>query len=122
MMKKFVFAILVVVLSSCWGDAPTTNSNNENFSNYNVSNGEMANEKHFCEFCGKEFHSVRDLVANSCKRHPEGVNEGSHKLYEGSIKKRYSCVYCGKEAKSIANLTVNKCKHSPIGGNHKPKL
>lgn len=121
MMKKFILIGCVVFLTSCFGGASTAPSNNGDRSDNNIEECEK-NDIYFCEYCGKMFHSVKDLSVNSCKRHPNGANEGCHKLYEGSLKRKYECVYCGKEAKSISDLTVNKCKYSPMGGNHKPRL
>lgn len=122
MMTKLVFAIFIIFLTSCWGDTSTVDSSNDNYSSREIKGSDVENEAYFCEYCGKKFHSVKDLAANLCKRHPDGAHGGKHKLYEGRVRKTYECVYCGKEAKSIADLTANKCKHSPMGGNHRPRL
>ena len=116
---KFVFIISLFFLTSCWGDSSTGNNSNDSNSNSDIK---VENKTCFCEYCGKKFHTVEDLAANLCKRHPDGAYSGKHKLYEGRIKKTYECAFCGKEAKSIADLTANKCKHSPTGGNHRPRL
>ncbi|MCR2005403.1 hypothetical protein [Bacteroides acidifaciens] len=122
MMTKLVFAIFIIFLTSCWGDTSTVDSSSDNYSSREIKGSDVENETYFCEYCGKKFHSVKDLAANLCKRHPDGAHGGKHKLYEGRVRKTYECVYCGKEAKSIADLTANKCKHSPMGGNHRPRL
>ena len=109
-MTKLVFTIFIIFLTSCWGDVSTVNSSNDSYSSREIKESDVENETYFCEYCGKKFHSVKDLAANLCK------------LYEGRVRKTYECVYCGKEAKSIADLTANKCKHSPMGGNHRPRL
>lgn len=84
----------------------------------------MAN-KFFCEYCGKDFNSVRDLVAQPCINHPNGSAKGNHKLYEGSIKSKYTCKYCGKTYNSIRELTAQPCINHPNGsakGKHSPAL
>lgn len=121
MMTKLVFVIFIIFLISCWRDVSTVDLN-DNYSSREIKESDVENETYFCEYCGKKFHSIKDLVANLCKRHPGRVHGGKHKLYEGRVRKTYECVFCGKEAKSIADLTANKCKHSPMGGNHRPRL
>ena len=111
--------LMIVLLSSCWG------SSGSNSSTYHTANKEVHSrhkEKYTCEYCGKEFGNIQDMAINSCKKHPDGIYEGSHKLYEGSTKSRYECKYCGKTAKSIYDLVSSKCKHSPNDGWHRPRL
>jgi hypothetical protein len=81
---------------------------------------------HFtCEYCGNKASSVSSLTGNYCSRHPNGVNKGRHKLYEGSEKSQYVCKYCGNKASSISSLTGNFCSRHPNGvnkGKHAPAL
>ncbi len=78
-------------------------------------------KKYYCEYCGKEFKSIKDMSINSCKKHPKGVYEGSHKAYRGDSKKKYECRYCGKTARTIFDLVSNKCKEAPRNGYHRPR-
>lgn len=81
--------------------------------------------KFYCEYCGRSFSSVSDLTANWCARHPNGTNQGKHKLYEGSEKSKYTCKYCGREFSSISELVANWCARHPNGtnqGKHAPAL
>lgn len=118
-MTKLVFTISIIFLTGCWGGASLQN---DGYSSREIKESDVESGVYFCEYCGKEFHSIKDLATNLCKRHPDGVYSGKHKFYEGRTKKAYECVYCGKDAKSIAELTANKCKYSPSGENHRPKL
>ena len=123
MMTKLVFVIFIFLLTSCWGETSTVvTASNDSYSSHEIKESNVENRIYFCEYCGKKFHSIKDLATNLCKRHPDGAYNGRHKLYEGRTKKFYECVYCGKDAKSIADLTANKCKYSPIGGSHRPRL
>lgn len=77
----------------------------------------------YCEYCGTKASSVSSLTANSCTRHPMGVNKGKHSLYEGSEKSQYTCKYCGNKSTSISSLTANSCTRHPNGvnkGHHSP--
>lgn len=117
-MKNWVDIILLLFLTSCMGIG---NSNSEIVNNTGL---DIANKKEifYCEYCGKKFDSIQDMAINSCKKHPEGILAGPHKLYEGSTHKEwYECKYCGKRAKSIAELVSNKCKYAPNGGWHRPR-
>ena len=77
----------------------------------------------YCEYCGQKFSSVSSLTSSYCYRHPDGVNKGRHKLYEGDEKSQYTCKYCGCKASSISSLTANYCYRHPDGpnkGKHAP--
>jgi len=79
----------------------------------------------YCEYCGSKYSSVSSLTAGSCHRHPNGVNKGKHKLYEGSEKPKYTCKYCGTGNSSISSLTAGSCHRHPNGvnkGKHSPAL
>lgn len=79
----------------------------------------------YCEYCGYKTASVQSLTAMSCIRHPDGVNKGKHKLYEGSEKSMYTCKYCGYQTNSIQSLTSMNCIRHPNGANkgkHSPAL
>lgn len=81
--------------------------------------------KFYCEYCGKDYNSISSLTASNCVRHPNGVNKGKHKLYEGSEKSKYTCKYCGKEYNSISSMTASNCVRHPNGvnkGKHSPAL
>lgn len=83
----------------------------------------MAN--YYCEYCGAKYTSVSSLTVNSCRRHPNGANQGKHKLYEGGEKSQYTCKYCGVNSSSLSSLTVNSCRRHPDGpnkGKHSPAL
>lgn len=114
-MEKLIEIILLSILTSCIG----VGSSNSEISNSNI---DSKKEKYYCEYCGKEFDSIRDMAINSCKKHPDGILAGSHKLYEGSTNKEwYECKYCGKRAKSIFDLASNKCRYAPNEGWHRPR-
>ena len=77
---------------------------------------------YYCEYCGTKYSSISSLTANTCSRHPDGVHQGRHKLYEGSEKSQYFCEYCGTKYSSISSLTANTCSRHPDGvhqGRHK---
>lgn len=82
-------------------------------------------QKFFCEYCGKEFKSIRDLTSSGlqCCNNPNGAMNG-HKLYEGTEKSEYICKYCGKKFRSFADLTSNglRCPKNPNGTRHYPAL
>jgi len=81
--------------------------------------------KFYCEYCGTEFSSVRQLTSLHCFRHPDGSSKGFHKLYEGSEKSKYTCKYCGTQFSSIRQMTALHCFRHPDGpskGFHKPAL
>ena len=77
----------------------------------------------YCEYCGQKYSSVSSLTAYNCPRHPDGVNKGRHKLYEGDEKSQYTCKYCGQKYSSISSLTSYNCSRHPDGvnkGRHAP--
>ena len=79
----------------------------------------------YCEYCGHRFPDVRSLTSGTCVRHPNGVNRGRHKLYEGSEKQEYTCKYCGKKFPSILVMVGGQCVNHPKGsnrGSHAPAL
>lgn len=79
----------------------------------------------FCEYCGHKFPSVRQLASGTCSKHPDGSNRGLHKLYEGTMKSKYTCKYCGREFSTIMVLVGGTCARHPKGsnkGNHAPAL
>lgn len=79
----------------------------------------------YCEYCGTSQSTVSGLTAFKCPRHPNGANQGYHKLYEGSEKKQYVCKYCGTKQSTISGLTAFKCSRHPNGtnkGHHCPAL
>jgi len=79
----------------------------------------------YCEYCGTKYSSVSSLTGSPCHRHPDGVNKGKHKLYEGSEKPKYTCKYCGNGSSSILSLTSSPCHRHPNGinkGKHSPAL
>ena len=83
----------------------------------------MAN--YYCEYCGYKSSSIYSLTSLSCLRHPNGNNNGKHKLYEGSEKSQYVCKYCGYKSSSIYSLTSLICIRHPDGpnkGKHAPAL
>ncbi len=83
----------------------------------------MAN--YFCEYCGTKYSSVSSLTSSSCSKHPNGLNKGKHKLYEGSEKSQYVCKYCGTKNSTLSSLTSNSCSKHPDGlnkGKHAPAL
>ena len=120
-MKIYYIGIILitVMFSSCW-ESSYSNSSTSCMVNKEVDG--RLKEKYICEYCGKEFDNIQDMAINSCKKHPNGTYEGSHKLYEGNSKSIYECKYCGKTAKSIFDLVSSKCKHSPNNGYHRPRL
>ena len=69
----------------------------------------------YCEFCGQKFNSVSSMAGRKCTKHPDGVNKGFHKLYEGSEKSQYICKYCGMKFSSLSLLTYNTCSRHPNG-------
>lgn len=79
----------------------------------------------YCEYCGTKASSIVALTATSCSKHPQGVNKGKHKLYEGGEKSEYFCKYCGTKATNIVGLTSTTCSRHPEGtnkGKHLPAL
>lgn len=79
----------------------------------------------YCEYCGGKFSSMAALTNMHCNRHPDGVNKGYHKLYEGSEKSKYMCKYCGLQSSSIQSLVATHCVKHPNGvnkGYHSPAL
>ena len=34
--------------------------------------------KYFCEYCGEEFSSIRNLTGYKCSKHPNGYHNGYH--------------------------------------------
>ena len=83
----------------------------------------MANS--YCEYCGAKKSGVSSLTSGYCPRHPNGVNKGRHKLYEGGEKSQYTCKYCGVNNRSLSNLTSGYCNRHPNGpnkGRHEPAL
>lgn len=79
----------------------------------------------YCEYCGRQFHDVRQLATAPCPYHPNGSNRGYHKLYEGSLKSRYTCRYCGRTFSSTMQMVTAPCPYHPNGGNkgrHSPAL
>lgn len=79
----------------------------------------------YCAYCGRNFPSVQSLTLNMCPRHPEGASKGSHILYEGSEKAKYTCKFCGQTFPSISTMTGSVCKRHPNGvnkGRHFPAL
>lgn len=117
-MEKLVNIILLFLLTSCINIG---NSNSEALNSNIAFNTTNTREKYYCEYCGKEFDNIRDMAINSCKKHPDGILAGPHKLYEGSMKEWYECKYCGRRAKSIFDLVSNKCKYAPNDGWHRPR-
>lgn len=118
-MEKLVEIVLLSVLASCIGIENSNSKISNNNSDFSSANKK---EEYYCEYCGKKFDSIRDMAINSCKKHPDGILAGSHKLYEGSTNKEwYECKYCGKRAKSIFDLTSNKCRYAPNEGWHRPR-
>ena len=80
---------------------------------------------YYCEYCGKKYSSVQSLTAGWCSRHPNGINKGKHKLYEGSEKQEYTCKYCGRSYNNLTMLTAGWCNRHPNGinkGRHAPSL
>lgn len=83
----------------------------------------MAN--YYCEYCGKAYSTVKDLLNGSCSKHPLGCNKGKHKLYEGGDKAQYTCKYCGKTYKTIKDMVIGSCSKHPDGcnkGKHAPSM
>jgi DNA-directed RNA polymerase subunit RPC12/RpoP len=79
----------------------------------------------YCEYCGTSASSIQSLTGSSCLRHPNGIKNGKHKLYEGSEKSKYVCKYCGTDASSINSLVGSHCSRHPQGfkaGKHAPAL
>lgn len=79
----------------------------------------------YCEYCGQSYGTVSSLTSNNCQRHPNGINKGKHKLYEGAEKSQYTCKFCGQKSTSISSLTSNNCQRHPSGvnkGKHSPAL
>lgn len=93
---------------------------------FSNSTGKMMEKSYcYCEYCGHKFPSVRQLTGGTCPRHPNGSNEGRHKLYEGSGKRSYTCKYCGKRFPGILQMVSATCPDSPKGsnkGSHAPAL
>lgn len=80
---------------------------------------------YYCEYCGHRFVNVRQLVSATCCHHPDGSNNGCHKLYEGSEKTKYTCKYCGRTFSSIMQMVGATCAYHPKGSNkggHAPGL
>lgn len=83
----------------------------------------MAN--YYCEYCGTKRNNIPALTSGYCIRHPNGANNGRHKLYEGSEKSQYSCRLCGTSRNTIDTLTSGYCFRHPNGpnkGRHEPAL
>lgn len=83
----------------------------------------MAN--YYCEYCGERFVSVQSLTSLNCYRHPNGINKGKHKLYEGSEKSQYTCKNCGIKYPNLKTLCTLPCYRHPNGinkGGHSPAL
>jgi len=83
----------------------------------------MAN--YYCEYCGQKFSNVSSLTAACCPRHPNGMGNGKHKLFEGSEKSKYTCKYCGQAFNSLSSLIAASCPRHPHGmgkGKHAPAL
>lgn len=79
----------------------------------------------YCEFCGKDYPTTKQLISSSCSLHPNGAGKGKHKKYEGTKKDRYDCKYCGNVFDSILKLTRSNCSKHPSGagkGRHSPSL
>lgn len=79
----------------------------------------------YCEYCGSKFSTAASLLSQNCPRHPNGINKGKHKLYEGSEKSSYICKYCGSSFTSLSSLTSQNCPSHPNGinnGKHAPAL
>ena len=79
----------------------------------------------YCEFCGQKFNSVSSMAGRKCTKHPDGVNKGFHKLYEGSEKSQYVCKYCGQKFPAISSMAGRGCTKHPNGvnkGYHSPAL
>lgn len=79
----------------------------------------------YCEYCGFSCSSANLLLSSYCFRHPNGMNKGKHKLYEGSEKTQYLCKYCGNKYTSIKLMTSSYCSRHPNGSNkgtHSPSL
>ena len=72
-------------------------------------------ENFYCKRCGRKASSIRNLVAQSCQRHPDGSYKGKCELYEGEEKDEYTCKRCGRRARTIANLTAQSCQRHPDG-------
>ena len=81
--------------------------------------------KYYCEYCGRQFPDVRQLVSAPCSYHPAGPNKGKHKLYEGGEKSQYTCKYCGRNFSSLMQMVTAPCSYHPDGSNkgkHAPAL
>jgi hypothetical protein len=79
----------------------------------------------YCEFCGKDYPTTKQLISSSCSLHPNGAGKGKHKKYEGARKDKYDCKYCGNVFDSIFKLTRSSCSKHPSGagkGRHSPSL
>ena len=86
----------------------------------NMNRPDKEKQHYYCEYCGKKFPDVRQLISATCPRHPDGSNKGRHKLYEGSEKQEYTCKYCGKKFPSIQVMTGGQCVNHPKGTNKGP--
>lgn len=89
---------------------------NNSFFNYNQSS-----QPHFyCELCGAEYSTPKDLLNNSCLKNKVGSTIGRHVLYEGGEKSIYTCRYCGKQYSSIKDMVFNSCPRREFGEKHAP--
>lgn len=74
---------------------------------------------YYCQLCGAEFNTVRDVTNNTCPR--RGFGE-KHILYEGSEKEQYACKFCGAQFRTIRSMTFNTCPRRGHGEKHIPAL
>ena len=74
---------------------------------------------YYCQLCGAEFNTVRDVTNNICQR--RGFGE-KHILYEGSEKEKYACKYCGAQFRTIREMTFNTCPRRGHGERHIPAI
>ena len=89
------------------------------------SEKEKPMEKCYCEYCGKQFPDVRQLVSAPCAYHPDGPNRGKHKLYQGRTTPPFTCKYCGNKFSSLMQMVTAPCAYHPKGtnkGQHSPTL
>ena len=83
----------------------------------------VATEKFTCVYCGQQRSSMAALVSAVCPRHPDGVNKGRHRAYEGADKSEYVCKYCGQKRQTVQALVSSPCPRHPDGvnkGKHSP--
>lgn len=89
------------------------------------SEKEKPMEKCYCEYCGKQFPDVRQLVSAPCAYHPDVPNRGKHKLYQGRTTPPFTCKYCGNKFSSLMQMVTAPCAYHPKGtnkGKHAPTL